>query len=282
MFDWLADNEGWVRWYALLLGFIAVGTCEVLRPRRSLRSKTPVRWAMHIAFACTSNLAGVLSVGVGAVLVAGASQQNPYGLLNHDALPFGVRFVAGLLLIDLVVFGLHIAYHRVPFLWRIHEAHHSDPDFDQTTGLRFHPVEALIGAVVSAAAVWVIALPPSAMAFRQASFILITFFSHSNIHVPEKLDRLLRRFIITPDLHRVHHSADPVEQRHNYGGYIPLWDHLFGTYQDQPALGHEAMQVGSSEIPERDCLNPLDVLIRPFRLARPRPEPSGAVARADS
>lgn len=268
LFDWLAENEGWVRWYTLLLGFIAVGTWEGLRPRRVLRSKTGVRWLIHLGFACTSNLMGTVSVALAAVSVAVLSQQNPYGLLNHEAIPFAVRFVAAILLIDLAVVALHYAYHHVPFLWRIHETHHSDPDFDQTTGLRFHPLEALIGALVGSAAVYLLAPPPGAVAFRQVTFI--PYFSHSNIHVPEAVDRVLRRFLVTPDLHRIHHSADPVEQRHNYGGYIPLWDHLFGAYQDQPADGHERMRVGSDEIPENECLNPLRILFRPFRpQARP-------------
>lgn len=276
--DWLSENEAWLRWYVLLLGFISVGVLENLRPRRELRSSAPVRWLLHFAMAICTNVIGTVTIGLATVALAVAAQTNPYGLLNHEFLPFGVQFVAGILLVDLFAYGLHRVYHAVPWMWRIHEAHHSDPDFDQTTGLRFHPLESLIGAVTGAIVIYVIALPPSAMAFRQLSFIFITFFSHSNVHLPERLDAFLRRFLVTPDMHRIHHSDRIEEQQRNYGGYIPLWDHLFGTYQHSPALGHEEMQVGSAEIPERECLSFYQILIRPFRSSASRASSQAAAS----
>ena len=279
--DWLTAYEGWLRWYALLIGFATVGVWENFGPRRELRSSTPIRWLNHLGFGVCSNLVGVWVVGFAGVGLAVAAQSNPYGLLSSEAIPFAVRFCAGVLLIDLYAYLLHRLYHAVPWLWRIHEAHHSDPDFDLTTGLRFHPLEALIGALTGTAVIYWLAPPPSAMAFRQVTFIYITFFSHSNVHLPERIDRLLRRFVVTPDMHRIHHSNDPAEQRHNYGGYVPWWDHLFGTYQEQPALGHEGMGVGSAEIPERECLNPAHIVIRPFR-SRKSLELSRIAAAAES
>ena len=214
--DWLAIDEGWLRWYALLLGFAVVGAWEDFCPRRELSCSAPIRWALHLGLAILSNATAVWAIGVATVALAVMAQSNPYGLLNHESIPFPVRFCAGVLLIDLYAYLLHHLYHAVPWMWRIHGAHHSDPDFDQTAGLRFHPFEAMISAATGLAVIYILALLPSAMLFRQVTFILITYFSHANLKLPDRVEKALRRFIVTPDMHRIHHSANPAEQQCSY------------------------------------------------------------------
>ena len=156
-----------------------------------------------------------------------------------------------MLLLDLTIYGQHVMFHAVPFLWRMHRMHHADLEFDVTTGLRFHPVEIALSMLIKLAAVVVIGAAPIAVLIFEVALNATSMFNHGNVRLPAQLDRMLRLVVVTPDMHRVHHSIDRRETDSNFGFNVPWWDRLFGTYCAQPALGHDGMTIGIDRFRER-------------------------------
>ena len=169
------------------------------------------------------------------------------------------------MILDLVIYGQHVAMHKVPALWRLHRMHHVDLDFDVTTGARFHPVEIVLSMLIKFAAILVIGAPAMAVLVFEVVLNATAMFNHSNVRLPAGLDRVLRLVLVTPDMHRVHHSVIRRETDSNYGFNLPWWDRIFGTYRDQPEAGHTGMQIGLSDIrSEALCVNLLGMLKLPF------------------
>jgi sterol desaturase/sphingolipid hydroxylase (fatty acid hydroxylase superfamily) len=185
--------------------------------------------------------AGVPVLAVGAAVWA---QAQGLGLFNLVALPTLFSVLASIICLDLAIYWQHRLFHAVPLLWRLHRVHHADPDFDVTTALRFHPLEILASMGFKLALVVALGAPPLAVLIFEILLNALAMFNHGNIALPAGVDRALRRIIVTPDLHRVHHSVLPAEQRHNFGFNLSLWDRWFGTLQAQPRAGHTAMQIG--------------------------------------
>ena len=171
-------------------------------------------------------------------------QSKGWGLFNILPLPAWLAIPAAVLLLDLTIYGQHVAFHAVPLLWRLHRMHHADLEFDVTTGLRFHPGEILLSMAIKFAAVAVLGAPPLAVLIFEILLNATSLFNHGNVRLPLGLDRILRLIVVTPDMHRVHHSIDRRETDSNFGFNVPWWDRLFGTYRAQPALGHERMTIG--------------------------------------
>jgi sterol desaturase/sphingolipid hydroxylase (fatty acid hydroxylase superfamily) len=200
----------------------------------------------------------VLRVLFPAAAVGGAvlAEERGWGLLNAVQLPTAVSFIASVVALDLAVYLQHVMFHAVPALWRLHMVHHADLDFDVTTGLRFHPLEIVLSMVIKLAVIAALGPSPGAVVAFEVLLNATSMFNHGNVRLGARLDRALRWLVVTPDMHRVHHSVRPAETNSNFGFNLPWWDRLLGTYRDQPADGHEAMTIGLEQFqaPSRQSL----------------------------
>lgn len=234
---------------ALRLGFFAgvLGAMvlwERLAPRRALTVSKAVRWANNLGIVVLNSLVVRLLLPAGAVGVAVLVTDRGWGLLNELALSPALAVVLSVIALDLVIYLQHVMFHSVPILWRLHRVHHADLDFDVTTGLRFHPIEILLSLFIKFAAILLLGPPVVAVLAFEVILNATAMFNHGNVRMPRGVDRVLRWFVVTPDMHRVHHSVLDREANSNFGFNVPWWDRLFGTYLGQPSQGHEGMTLG--------------------------------------
>jgi sterol desaturase/sphingolipid hydroxylase (fatty acid hydroxylase superfamily) len=206
------------------------------------------RWLVNGSLFALARIASALILTGGAVAMAVAVASSPIGLLNRPVLPYPVRFALALLALDLARYLRHCFYHSTALGWRIHQVHHSDPDFDMTTGLRFHPIEDLFTGLTDIAVVALLAPPALAVATGEAIAIVSNLLIHANASLPQWLESALRRCMVTPDVHRVHHVADMQDQNTNFGVVFTLWDHLLGTFRARPTAAPEDLRFGLSEM----------------------------------
>ena len=261
--DWLG-TETLIRASAFLVVFAILAITEILVPRRRLSVSKIRRWGINLTMVALNPLAVILVfplLPIGLALLA--SEQN-WGLLNQFIMPFWLKVVLGFLLLDLTVYTQHVLHHALPALWRLHMVHHADLDFDVTTGLRFHPLEIVISMAIKLAAVAAFGAPLVAVLIFEVALNATSMFNHSNIRIPVKVDRVLRVLVVTPDMHRVHHSVIIRETNSNFGFNLPWWDRLFGTYKDQPEKGHTDMVIGLAQFRDPRKLSLLQVLVLPF------------------
>ncbi len=264
---------------------VAVALWEVLAPRRRAAFARRDRWPHNLALL-------VLDVGVlrlaapgAAIAVAIAGETHGWGLVNAIGVPNWIAIPLAVVLLDLAIYFQHVTFHAVPALWRLHRVHHSDLDFDVTTGTRFHPGEILISTAVKCAAVAAIGAPAVAVLAFEVLLNATAMFNHANGRLPVAVDRWLRRAVVTPDMHRVHHSIVHNETNSNFGFNLPWWDRLFGTYRAQPAAGHEAMTIGVDAFRRPGDLRLDRLLLQPFRdtpggyAINRRPDPARGEAR---
>jgi sterol desaturase/sphingolipid hydroxylase (fatty acid hydroxylase superfamily) len=228
--------------------FIALALLELVRPRRRLLASKAQRWLTNLSIVGLGILVGrglgfILQslTAVGAALLVA---QNDWGLLNQVAWPAWIEILLAIIALDFAIWLQHVISHKVPVLWRLHRVHHADIDFDVTTALRFHPIE--IGLSMLYKVVWVLLLGPAVVAVVLFEVLLngCAMFNHANIQLPAWLDRVVRLVIVTPDMHRVHHSVIASEHSTNFGFNLSIWDRLFSTYTAQPQLGHTGMTIG--------------------------------------
>ncbi len=215
-----------------------------LSPRRKLSMNRPWRWGSNVTLVVLNGVLVRLIVPVTAVGFAMVAQSHGWGLLNLVDWPLWLEGVIAILLLDLAIYVQHVVFHVVPWLWRLHMVHHADMDFDVTTGVRFHTLEILISALVKLAVVIALGPAPVAVVIFEVLLNATSMFNHSNIWIPPRIDRVLRWVVVTPDLHRVHHSVIRGETDSNFGFNLPWWDYLFRTYVAQPRDGHENMTIG--------------------------------------
>ncbi len=261
--NWLG-TEMLIRASAFLGVFAILATTEVLAPRRRLSVSKIQRWRTNLTIVALNPLTVALVfplLPIGLALLA--SEQN-WGLLNQWAMPRWLEVVIGVVLLDLTVYTQHVLHHALPALWRLHMVHHTDLDFDVTTGLRFHPVEIVVSMTIKLAAVAALGTPPVAVLIFEVALNATSIFNHSNIHIPKKVDQALRLLVVTPDMHRVHHSVIIQETNSNFGFNLPWWDRLFGTYKDQPDNGHTDMVIGLAQFRDQRKLSLPRLLILPF------------------
>jgi sterol desaturase/sphingolipid hydroxylase (fatty acid hydroxylase superfamily) len=226
---------------------LAMAIWEVAAPRRRRDIPRVIRWTNNLALVVLDTIVLRLTFPILAVGLAVMAEGRGWGLLNIFDVPGWLAIVLSVILLDLVIYLQHVMFHAVPALWRLHRMHHADLEFDVTTGLRFHPIEIMLSMVLKLAVV--IALGPPALAVLIFEVLLnaTAMFNHSNIRLPALLDRFLRLVVVTPDMHRVHHSIRPEETNSNFGFNLPWWDRLLGTYRAQPTAGHEEMTIGIAE-----------------------------------
>jgi sterol desaturase/sphingolipid hydroxylase (fatty acid hydroxylase superfamily) len=223
---------------------VTMALLEVLAPRRRQAIGRMRRWPNNLGVVVIDTILVRILFPLAGVGMAFLAARNGWGLFNLLSLPAGLAIPAAVLLLDLTIYGQHVTFHAVPLLWRLHRMHHTDLEFDVTTGLRFHPGEILLSMLIKLAAVALFGAPPLAVLIFEILLNATSLFNHGNVRLPSGVDRILRLIVVTPDMHRVHHSIDRRETDSNFGFNLPWWDRLFGTYRAQPALGHDRMTIG--------------------------------------
>ena len=238
---------------------------ELLTPRRQQAISRARRWPNNFGLVVLDTLVVRLLFPLAGVGIAFFAQSKGWGLFNIVPLPAWLTVPVTVILLDLMIYGQHVAFHAVPVLWRLHRMHHADLEFDVTTGVRFHPVEILLSMAIKLAAILVLGAPPVAVLVFEVLLNATSMFNHGNVALPLRLDRFLRLIVVTPDMHRVHHSIDRRETDSNFGFNVPWWDSLFGTYRAQPAMGHARMTLGIDRFRDPRELRLDRMLLQPLR-----------------
>jgi len=255
--------EATIRLGSSLAIFVAMGLWEWRRPRLALAQGRGSRWPVNLGITVLDLVLVRLTVGAAAVQTALFAAERGWGLFHLVAVPGWVAFVASWALLDFAIYLQHVLVHAVPLLWRLHQVHHADLGFDVTTGLRFHPLEMFLSLGVKVACVAVIGPPTGAVILFEVLLNAGSLFNHGNVALPLAVDRWLRWLIVTPDMHRVHHSVTPAETNSNFGFSVSLWDRLCGTYRAQPAAGHDGMTIGVAHLRDPARLGLLHLLWLP-------------------
>ncbi|MFM1813379.1 MAG: hypothetical protein RLZ98_74 [Pseudomonadota bacterium] len=269
-------NEATLRLTAFLSILVVMAVLEVIWPRRALSAPKIKRWGTNLSIVAIDTLTvramaalpfvtGAVVMPLVAIAAAVYAERNGIGLFNVIGLPAWLELVLALVVLDFAIWLQHLASHKVPLLWRLHRMHHADPDIDVTTALRFHPIEIALSMLWKM--LWVFALGPSVLAVVLFEVILngCALFNHANFKLPLWLDRVLRLFLVTPDMHRVHHSIEAGEHHRNFGFNLSIWDRMFSTYVAQPAAGHEGMVIGLAQFPAPGPVQLAYSLLIPFR-----------------
>jgi sterol desaturase/sphingolipid hydroxylase (fatty acid hydroxylase superfamily) len=249
--------------------FAGLAGWELLVPRRRLSVGRKPRWPSNIGIWIVDAALVRLLIPTAAVGAALYAAGEGIGLFHWLQLRLSVAFVLGFLALDFVIWAQHVAFHKIPLLWRLHRMHHADLDFDLTTGVRFHPFEILISLAIKIAVVLALGVPPVAVIAFEIVLNATSMFNHSNARMPLWLDRILRLVVVTPDMHRVHHSIVRTETDSNFGFNLPWWDWLFRTYRGQPQAGHDGMTIGIPQFRDRAELRLDRLLMQPFRNDKP-------------
>ena len=254
--------ESSLRLASFLTVFLLIAIWEGFSPRRPLYTPTLNRWLINIGITIVNTLIIRSFITLSAAKFA-ATNSN-FGLLNQFALPFPVVVIISILLLDLIIYFQHVIFHAIPLFWRLHMTHHADLDIDVTTGLRFHPLELILSQAIKIGAILFIGPPVLAVILFEILLNGTSMFNHGNIRIPSKIDRILRLIVVTPDMHRVHHSVVIRETNSNFGFNFPLWDRLFRTYRAEPAAGHKKMVIGLSQFRDPRLLTLPRLLVLPF------------------
>jgi sterol desaturase/sphingolipid hydroxylase (fatty acid hydroxylase superfamily) len=224
--------------------FLIMALWEVAAPRRVPQHSKWVRWGNNLGLVVLNSFILRVLTPTAAVGMALFASEQGWGLFNYVGVPFWLAVPASVLILDFFIWLQHVMVHAIPLLWRLHRVHHADLDFDVTTGSRFHTLEILLSMGIKFAVILLLGPPVVAVVIFEVLLNATSMFNHSNVRMPLGLDRVLRWFVVTPDMHRVHHSTEDDETNSNFGFNLPWWDRLFGTYRDQPRAGHEGMDIG--------------------------------------
>ncbi len=240
----ILQHEVTIRLLSFFGIFAVMALWEWIAPRRTLTVSKAVRWLNNLGIVVFNSFLLRLLFPAAAIGMAAFAQQQGWGILNYYSLNFGVAVALSVITMDFIIYLQHVMVHAVPALWRLHRVHHADLDFDVTTGARFHPIEIILSMLIKFAAIVVLGPPVLAVVIFEVLLNATAMFNHGNVRVPQPIDRVLRWIVVTPDMHRVHHSVEDDETNSNFGFNLPWWDRLFGTYRDQPRGGHEHMSIG--------------------------------------
>jgi sterol desaturase/sphingolipid hydroxylase (fatty acid hydroxylase superfamily) len=273
MGNYLLSHETTLRLGVFLGIFAIIAVWELAAPRRTLRESKPLRWTHNLALTVLNSVLVRAALPLAAVGVAAFAAERGTGLLNLFPVPHPLAILLSVLALDLAIYLQHLMFHAVPLLWRLHRMHHADLDFDVTTGARFHPIEITLSMLIKFAVILVLGPPAVAVLIFEILLNTSSTFNHGNVRIPAAIDRVLRWVVVSPDMHRVHHSIDPRETNSNFGFSLPWWDRLFGTYRAEPEAGHEAMTIGIAQFRTPRELRLDRMLLQPFR-SEDAPSPS--------
>ncbi|MCZ6458786.1 MAG: sterol desaturase family protein [Gammaproteobacteria bacterium] len=265
MTETIVTNETFIRLACFLSVFTAIVLWEIGSPRRKRAVSRWLRWPSNLGIVVFNTLLVRILIPTAAVGLALIVEAQNWGLLNQFVAPGWVTIVLAMLILDFAIYLQHIMFHAVPLFWRMHRMHHADLDFDVTTGARFHPIEILLSMGIKLMVVAALGPPVVAVVMFEVLLNASSMFNHGNVRVPLSLDRVLRWLVVTPDMHRVHHSILPNETNSNFGFNLAWWDRLFGTYRAQPVAGHDEMTIGIEGFSEPRELRLDRMLAQPFR-----------------
>jgi len=257
-------HEGVVRLSFFFAILIVMAVWESLSPRRPLKTSKTIRWYSNLGLVLIDTLALRILLPMQAVGVALFAQNRGWGLLNNISLPGWMEIAIAVLALDFVIYLQHAVFHFIPLFWRLHRVHHTDLDFDVTTGIRFHPIEILLSMGIKMAVVITLGPSPLAVILFEILLNATSMFNHGNVRLPVSIDRILRLFVVTPEMHRVHHSVLIREFNSNFGFNLPWWDRILGTYRAQPEAGHEGMTIGLAQFRNPGAITLPHLLILPF------------------
>lgn len=241
------QHEAVIRLTAFAGIFLIMALLEIAMPRKTRVAAKGVRWFTNISLVIINTFALRLIMPILAVGMAHYADERGWGLLAIADLPIWIEIIIAFLLLDMLIYAQHVAFHKVPIFWRVHKVHHADRDLDVTSGARFHPVEAVLSMAYKLLCIALIGPAAFAVFLFEVVLNAASMFNHANVRLPLGFDRLLRLFVVTPDMHRVHHSVIERETNSNYGFFLTIWDRMFGTYIAQPEKGHDEMTIGLSE-----------------------------------
>jgi len=262
----IAANEPAIRLGAFLSVFAIMALWEILAPRRRLTVPKARRWAGNLGVVVFNSVLVRFLFPVASVGMATFAAGQGWGVFNYLHVPYWLAVFAPVVALDFVIYLQHVMFHAVPALWRLHRMHHADLDFDVTTGARFHPIEIALSMLIKFAAIVLLGAPAVAVLLFEVFLNAAAMFNHSNVRIPLSVDRALRWLIVTPDMHRIHHSVVRRETDSNFGFNLTLWDRLLGTYRPHPIAGQEAMVIGIPEFRDpAQCATFIGMLALPFR-----------------
>lgn len=266
------NEETLPRLVSFIAVFVLLASAERYLPRRVLNISRAKRWFANLGLLALNPVSVYLIFPLLPVGMSLWAQEQGWGLFHLVKLPYVLNVVITIVVLDFVVYFQHVFFHAVPLLWRLHMVHHADMNFDVTTGVRFHPFEIIISMGLKLSVVVLLGAPPLGVLLFEIMLNAASMFNHSNIHIPVGFDRFLRLLVVTPDMHRVHHSVIIRETNSNYGFDFPWWDRIFGTYKAQPEKGHLDMTIGISRYREQEKLGLGRLLTMPF-VEKPGPIP---------
>lgn len=264
---WIIDHAGAIRLSLFVAVFALMAGWELRAPCRQLTLSKTQRWLSNLSLVVLNTVILRLLFPAAAMGVAVFADEQGWGLFNvsHEW-PLLLMVVLSVILMDLVIYLQHVMVHAIPALWRLHRVHHADLDYDVTTGLRFHPLEIVLSLFIKFAIIVLLGPPLIAVVIFEVLLNATAMFNHGNVSLPAGLDRWLRWIVVTPDMHRVHHSIEDDETNSNFGFSLPWWDRLFGTYRDQPRKGHKKMIIGIRTFRDtRTCARLPGMLLIPFK-----------------
>jgi len=258
-------NQAAIRLGAFIGVLVTMALWEAVAPRRQSSYSRTRRWPSNLAIVASNTALVRILLPATTVGLAILGVKRGWGLLNNMSFPGWIAIVAPVVLLDLAIYLQHVMFHAVPALWRVHRMHHADLDFDVTTGARFHPIEIILSMLIKFGVVAALGAPAPGVLVFEVLLNATSMFNHGNVRLPVRLDRYLRWLLVTPDMHRVHHSIVVGETNSNFGFNLPWWDRLLGTYRSQPAAGHEGMTIGIEQFRESRELRLDRMLLQPFR-----------------
>jgi sterol desaturase/sphingolipid hydroxylase (fatty acid hydroxylase superfamily) len=264
MEEFILNNEKYIRMSFFFGIFLIMAIWELVAPRRTLNSPKSTRWLNNLGIVFLNSFILRLIFPTAAVGMALLAHERSWGLFNNFDLPYFAVVAVSIIALDMMIYLQHVMVHAVPALWRLHRMHHADTDIDVTTGARFHPIEIILSMLIKFSAIVVLGAPVVAVLIFEVLLNATAMFNHSNVKLPATLDRLLRILIVTPDMHRVHHSINDFETNSNFGFNLSIWDRIFGTYQAQPVDGHTNMTIGIKQFRDTKWLSLPRLLLIPF------------------
>lgn len=259
------QNPEMIRLSFFLSVLVLCGIWEWLTPRKKLTQSKLYRWLNNLGLIAFNSMCLSLLMPILAIEAAIYAANNGLGLLNQLQVPIYVELLIAVVLLDLAIYLQHLVFHRLPILWRLHRMHHADQDIDVTTGTRFHPIEILLSMWIKVGLVMALGISAIAVVVFEIILNASAMFNHSNAYLPLKLDNWLRKMIVTPDMHRVHHSVIVKETHSNFGFFLSIWDRAFGTYRDQPEQGHDEVKIGIPLFQHANEQRLDKMLTQPFR-----------------
>lgn len=257
-------SEPSVRLLVFAIMLLGIAALEILRPRRQLQQSKVKRWLNNFSLSFLNTLLVAVLIPIAGVAASFMATENGWGLFNQFQIDPWIGLLAYLLIFDLTIYWQHRLFHQIKPLWRLHRVHHTDLDYDVTTAVRFHPLSILVSTIIKLCLIVAIGAPALAVLASEVLLNATSMFNHSNIKIAPKFDAVLRYLLVTPDMHRVHHSINSEEHNKNFGFNFPWWDKLFASYQAQPLAGHEEMQLGVEGYDENQSISLRALLLQPF------------------